>query len=816
MSWVLSTLAKLLIGVCTDTFSLFADDFITKFGINIGANFPTAGSTGPSSLSSVLSSYPSSTGLTSMFDTFFPLLDFKKLFAAMGIGIATLILINELRKALSAPILGQKVQTPISSVIKYFISIGGVILSYRIFIIFEYIANGFYLQFAQIAMGIQSGNSNAGAAAMDWTMGESTKKNFTALMGYASENAGGFGGVSELTISILTLVVSWLLLFNFVKLMIEIVERYVVLGVLFYTSPLPFSALASDDTHDIFKSWLRMVVSEMILITTNSLFVGVFIGAVRSITFNSTNSTQENAALLNIGANGSVRGGTISWLIYMIMLLAWLQVAQNFDAYLRTVGLSTAQTGRGVAAAVGGGFTALAGYGFHRGTSAAGKAIADAKNSPLGKLKREADLMGGNTKAGLMDAYRKKGIEGANAYMDKRRTADALKSKGYGGAANALYGGNESAAKKGTAEFNQMQKHALDAATGLGWNAQAKSAIQNAESIKFNGDGSMSLSYGDRSSNSLTQTKDGLVTGIKGASSSSSEAYVRAREIAGNQESFGRSYARSLGEGYTYQPGSSETGVGVITDGSGDRFLIASTAAVESGYHGSVEGWTSQGAFSVMRMEEGTPLGLSGEFRVPTSELPASDVAALNSFAAGNLTDAYTATPIGEGMYAFTGPDPNGDVLLFGTTDAVNACGISDQFASLDEGDMDGYSCAVLQNDGNFKSLSDIQSYVGAAPIEAPVEAPFPEDMAERVDAALNSDSELLHHAGDIPLGTLETDAEIPTVHHASSEPAPFMQDVYDTPISEYGQNEFRRAAEKEPEGFNPTWNDAKNVLNDK
>ena len=734
MSWVLSTLAKLLIGVCTDTFSLFADDFITKFGINIGANFPTAGDTGPSSLSNVLSSYPSSTGLTSMFDTFFPLLDFKKLFAAMGIGIATLILINELRKALSAPILGQKVQTPISSVIKYFISIGGVILSYRIFIIFEYIANGFYLQFAQIAMGIQSGNSNAGAAAMDWTMGESTKKNFTALMGFATENAGGFGGVSELTISILTLVVSWLLLFNFVKLMIEIVERYVVLGVLFYTSPLPFSALASDDTHDIFKSWLRMVVSEMILITTNSLFVGVFIGAVRSITFNSTNSAEETSALLNIGANGSVRGGTVSWLIYMIMLLAWLQVAQNFDAYLRTVGLSTAQTGRGVAAAVSGGFTALAGYGFHKGTEVAGKAIANGKNSPLGKLKREADLMGGNTKAGLMDAYRKNGMEGANAYMDKKRTADALKSKGYGGAANAFYGGNASAAKKGTAEFNQMQKHALDAATGLGWNTQAKSAIQNAESIKFNGDGSMSLSYGDRSSNSLTQTKDGLVTGIKGASSSSSEAYVRAREIAGNQDNFCNSFAKSLGGGYTYQPKSSEAGVGVIADGSGDRFLVASTAAVQSGYHGDAERWASHGAFSVMREEEGS--GLSGEFRA----LEFDTANAANAYAAEIFPGSVDAMQIGDGMYAAISDESNGQMAIFATADAANSSAMASQFEEIEGNEFNGYRSMIV--DANqFESLDDLQDYVNVGPgTGASSSGPSYDPSAsieDRIDAAL-------------------------------------------------------------------------------
>ena len=60
--------------------------------------------------------------------------------------------------------------------------------------------------------------------------------------------------IGLLLILILLIALGW----NYFKLLLETVERYVVVGVLCYTSPLAFSMGASKATSPVFKSWCRM------------------------------------------------------------------------------------------------------------------------------------------------------------------------------------------------------------------------------------------------------------------------------------------------------------------------------------------------------------------------------------------------------------------------------------------------------------------------------------------------------------------------------------------------------------------------------
>ena len=75
---------------------------------------------------------------------------------------------------------------------------------------------------------------------------------------------------------ILVLVLAW----NFVKLLIEAAERYVKLGILVFTAPVAFSMGASQTTSPIFKSWCRMLGTQLLLLVLNAwclkLFVSMF------------------------------------------------------------------------------------------------------------------------------------------------------------------------------------------------------------------------------------------------------------------------------------------------------------------------------------------------------------------------------------------------------------------------------------------------------------------------------------------------------------------------------------------------------------
>ncbi|MGM9602586.1 MAG: hypothetical protein ACI3W5_13520, partial [Faecousia sp.] len=78
--------------------------------------------------------------------------------------------------------------------------------------------------------------------------------------------------VGLLLLVILEIALGW----NYFKLLLETVERYIVVGVLCYTSPLAYSMGASKATSPVFKSWCRMVGSQLLLLVMNVWFLRAF------------------------------------------------------------------------------------------------------------------------------------------------------------------------------------------------------------------------------------------------------------------------------------------------------------------------------------------------------------------------------------------------------------------------------------------------------------------------------------------------------------------------------------------------------------
>ena len=60
-------------------------------------------------------------------------------------------------------------------------------------------------------------------------------------------------------VALITLILVIILAWNYLKLLLEAAERYVLLGVLVYTAPVAFSMGASQTTSNIWKSWCRML-----------------------------------------------------------------------------------------------------------------------------------------------------------------------------------------------------------------------------------------------------------------------------------------------------------------------------------------------------------------------------------------------------------------------------------------------------------------------------------------------------------------------------------------------------------------------------
>ena len=134
--------------------------------------------------------------------------------------------------------------------------------------------------------------------------------------------------VGLILILILEIALGW----NYFKLLLETVERYIVVGVLCYTSPLAFSMGASKTTNQVFKSWCRMVGSQLLLLVMNVWFLRGF-------------SSSMGQYIANGGALTTGKGSIFLWLFCAI---AYLKCAQKFDSYLGAIGLNVAQTGSGM------------------------------------------------------------------------------------------------------------------------------------------------------------------------------------------------------------------------------------------------------------------------------------------------------------------------------------------------------------------------------------------------------------------------------------------------------------------------------------
>jgi hypothetical protein len=83
-------------------------------------------------------------------------------------------------------------------------------------------------------------------------------------------------GAVTLIVLILVLILAW----NYLKLLFEAAERYVLLGVLVYTAPVAIAMGASQATSNIFKSWCRMLGGQVFLLLMNAWCLRLFVSMV--------------------------------------------------------------------------------------------------------------------------------------------------------------------------------------------------------------------------------------------------------------------------------------------------------------------------------------------------------------------------------------------------------------------------------------------------------------------------------------------------------------------------------------------------------
>lgn len=176
---------------------------------------------------------------------------------------------------------------------------------------------------------------------------------------------------------ILLIILMISLAWNYFKLLLETVERYILVGVLCYTSPLAYAMGASKATSRVFQSWCRMVGSQLLLLVLNVWFLRAF-----------SSSVGQYAA--NQGALTTGRGSIFLW---FFCALALLKIAQKCDSYLAAMGLSVAQTGSSMGIEML--MAARVLTGFSKGGSSAASVFGGGANAAAGTASATAGTSGG-------------------------------------------------------------------------------------------------------------------------------------------------------------------------------------------------------------------------------------------------------------------------------------------------------------------------------------------------------------------------------------------------------------------------------------
>ena len=119
---------------------------------------------------------------------------------------------------------------------------------------------------------------------------------------------------------IVSLIILWPILKAFLELAIEIIERYLVLMIIYSLFPLGMSFIPNTDTSGIVKQYFTMLASQIVVMASNFVFI---------------------AGSLLLFKNGVHKASLLGY----IFVLSFLRTGQRFDTYLNNLGLNVAQTG---------------------------------------------------------------------------------------------------------------------------------------------------------------------------------------------------------------------------------------------------------------------------------------------------------------------------------------------------------------------------------------------------------------------------------------------------------------------------------------
>ena len=242
------------------------------------------------------------------------------------------------------------------------------------------------------------------------------------LVGAGPSVAPGAVGITPLSVGAVTLASLLLLIiigWNLLKLLIEIAERFLMVGTLAYIAPLPFATLCSQATSGIFARYLQMFAGQCILMTLSVWSLKLVMSA--------------------FGAIGAA-DNDVWWPIVLLLILAMCRIAQRIDTYMQQLGIGVGTTGGSLLdelcnmartyASMSRGF----GHGGGDGTGHRKDNVLGATTDASGKVRPD---VGGSY--GLVGAAKGAWKSGVSAFKNGDSGKDVMKAAGSGAKSGAGY-----------------------------------------------------------------------------------------------------------------------------------------------------------------------------------------------------------------------------------------------------------------------------------------------------------------------------------------------------------------------------------------
>ena len=241
------------------------------------------------------------------------------------------------------------------------------------------------------------------------------------------ELVGAFSFVGLHAAWLLVIIINLIIMFKIIRMMLEIVEQYLVLAFLVICAPLAFGMGGSRSTSDIFTGWVRMFASMCFVIMSNVIFFKLLISLL-----------------------GNVPMGADIF-VWMALVFGVVKLARKVDALITRIGLNPMMTGDGLS---GRSVPGMLAYTVVR--SMANHVVKSAGNA-TGRNSTAANGGGGPNSGGGGPNYRGPANAGASA------------PSGPGAASNASYNSSSSASQQNTATQNASAESTSSGGGGPNW-----------------------------------------------------------------------------------------------------------------------------------------------------------------------------------------------------------------------------------------------------------------------------------------------------------------------------------------------------------